>query len=179
VALVSDAAHNYVRRLQVSILRQCGKNPGLTATPHITLKLGFSVPEIEPFEKYFDELLEDVEPMEVCLRDFAFFDEGIVFMDVERNPRLEELRRRIVRELSERHGIRPYALEGDVYRLHATVAHGLSRHDFARLRRELGPVKAELRFVLQTLGLLCHTGSQWITYRRGTLSRGAPTAGIG
>lgn len=171
VILVSDEVHNYMSRLQIDILKEYGMNPGLKASPHITLKLGFQVSGIEPFERYFDKLVSEIETFEICIVGIGFFDEGIIFMDVEHSPQLERLRRRILKDLSEQHGVEPYPLEGDRYRFHATLAYGLSNRDFARARRALKDVKIEFRFALDTLALFCHTGDEWITYKRAMLSR--------
>jgi 2'-5' RNA ligase len=177
VALVSDAAHNYVRALQVSLAQQFGIGLDLTATPHITLKLGFRATDLAPFAAYLDRLVEEVEPFEIMLRDFDAFAGGVVFMDVAPNAPLEALRRRVVAELAERHGVPPYPLEGDAYRLHVTIASDLSRRDLRRVRGLLDTVRAEFRFNLRSLGLLCHTRGRWITYRRAELSREGLAAG--
>jgi|CXWL01.1.fsa_nt_gi 2'-5' RNA ligase len=169
VILVSDEVHNYMSKLEVDLMKQYGAHEGLKATPHITLKLGFHVTDIEPFERYFDELVNEIEPFEICVKNFGFFDEaGIVYLDIVHTPELDSLRRRIVNDLSMQHGIKPNVLEGDQYHFHATLAY-LSKHDFSQARREFEHVKIERRFMLNALGLICHTGDGWITYKRGRL----------
>ncbi len=176
VILPSDEAHNYMSKLEIEILKQYGPHEGLKATPHITLKLGFRVPDIQPFEQYFDQLVADIEPFEVCIKNIGFFDEvGIVFMDVVPTTELESLRQRILRELSDQYGIKPYPLEGDQYRFHATLAY-LQKEDFSKARRELEKIKIEFKFVLDTIGLICHAGDEWVTYKRARLMQ--PAAGI-
>lgn len=174
VILVSDEVHNYMSKLQLDILKQYGANPGIKASPHITLKLGFNVSNIEPFEEYFDELIDEIDPFEICIRNIGFFEEGIIFMDVEHTQQLDRLRRRILHDLSVRHGIKPYPLEGDGYHFHATLAYGMPKHDFTHAKTKLENLKVEFRFVLETLGLLCNTGDdsyEWITYKRSVVSR--------
>lgn len=171
VILVNDEVHNYMSKLEIDLMKQYGAHEGLKAPPHITLKLGFHVADIEPFERYFDELINEIEPFDICVKNFGFFDEaGIVYLDVAHTPELNSLRRRIVNDLSVRYGIKPNTLEGDQYHFHATLAY-LSRNDFTRARRELENVKIERRFVLNTLGLICHTGDGWITYKRARLTQ--------
>jgi 2'-5' RNA ligase len=105
------------------------------------------------------------------VKNFGFFDEaGIVYMDVVHTPELDSLRRRIVNDLSMQYGIKPNDLEGDQYHFHATLAY-LSKNDLSRARRELEHVQIERRFRLNTLGLICHTGDGWITYKRARLSQ--------
>ena len=179
VILPSDEAHNYMSKLEIEIFKRYGPHEGLKATPHITLKLGFHVSDIEPFEQYFDKLVAEIEPFEICLKNIGFFDEmGIAFMDVVHTPQLERLRQRILRDLSDRHDVKPYPLEGNQYHFHATLAY-LSKDDFAEARRELENIKIEFKFVLDTIGLICHTGDEWVTYKRAKLTRTAvgPSAG--
>lgn len=174
VIFVSDEIHNYMTKLQYDILRRYGPNPGIRSTPHITLKLGFQVSNIEPFERYFDELVRETEPFEITVRNIGFFDEGIVFMDVEHTPPLDRLRRRILSDLAARFDIQPYPLEGDGYRFHATVAYGMAPQDFAAARASLGDLRVDFRFALKTLGMLCQTGDdsyEWMTYKRAVLAR--------
>jgi len=171
VILLNDEAHNYMSKLEIELLKQYGPHEGLKATPHITLKLGFPVSDPEPFEQYFDKLVTEIEPFEIHIKNIGFFDDmGIIFMDVVHTPQLERLRRQILSDLSERHGIKPYPLEGDQYHFHATLAY-LSKHDFSRARRQFETMKVEFRFMLDTIGLICHTGEEWVTYKRARLKR--------
>jgi 2'-5' RNA ligase len=169
VLLLDDEAHNYMSRLQIEILRRCGRNDGLAAPPHITLKLGFKALELTVFEKYLDDLAATTAPVSICLRDFASFDEGIVFLDVEPNAALDELRRRIVRELAGRFGIAPRPLEGELFRFHATLAYGLPKKHFEREVALLSRMRPSFRFEARSIAMLCHTRDHWIVYRRATL----------
>jgi 2'-5' RNA ligase len=170
VILVSEQVNNYMRKLQVKILKEYGLNPGLDETPHITLKQAFPVPALDPFERYFDKLVNETDPFEIVVRGFGFFDEGIIFMDVVQSRQLVELRKRIVQDLYTQFGVKAYPLEDDRYHFHATVAHGLPQSAFERARAELQNLQVEFRFVCDTFGILCHTGRQWITYKRSTFA---------
>jgi len=169
VILVSDPVGNYVRRLQVEILKEHGTSPGLHVTPHITLKQAFPAPLLDPFERYFDKLVNETEPFEIVVRGFGFFDEGIIFLDVVQSSHLAALQERILRDLSIEFGVQPYSVEDDRYHFHATIAHGLPRASFERARKALDGVRIEFSFVLDTLGMLLHTRYGWITYKRAAL----------
>jgi 2'-5' RNA ligase len=170
VVPLADEARNYVRRLQVDILRRHGVNEGLTATPHITLKLGFKTAELDAFEGYLDEIARATAPLEVRLSKISYFDEGIIFVDVEPNPPLDRLRRTIVRDLADRFAVPPRPLEGDQFRFHATLAYGLPKKRFHQEYERLSRLAPSLRFEARSLAMLCHTGEHWITYRRAALS---------
>ena len=163
---LADGAAHEATKLQLEILRKYGSNPGLEAYPHITLKLGFPVVDFAPFEEFMRRLVADVAPLEISLRDFGFFDEGILFLEVEPNPEIEKLRRRILEELSNHHGIQPQEIEGSQYRFHVTLAYGLSSVDFAELRKSFSRRHVQLDFQANHIDLLCHTGRQWVTYQR-------------
>lgn len=170
--LVGDEVQGLFGELQKNVVDALGATPPLHAVPHITLKLGFDVTAMEPFERYVDELARDVAPFEIRVGGVDFFDEGVVFLDVERSPELDALRHRIVSDLSKRHGVQPYPLEGDVFRYHVTIAYGLSTADLDRARRSLSRATEPHRFALQTLGLLTHDGDRWTTHKQATLAAG-------
>ncbi len=171
---VSDELSNAMRRLQVELEAGYGVNRALSTPPHITLKLGVPASSIEPFERHFDRLVGEVEPFEVCVQGIDFFDEGIIFLGVEPEPRLEALRRRILHDLSEGLGIQPYPLEeGDRFRFHVTLAHGLTPEAFARARRSLDRATPRHRFTVDRLSLFCYTRDSWFAYKLGAL-RGRP-----
>ena len=171
-ALVDDRVHNAVRRLQLELEARHGANPGLDAPPHVTLKLGFTVVAPEALEQYLDELAASSEPFDLSVGDLGFFDEGIVILDVERHPRLEALRQRLLGELAARFGVEPYPLEsGHGFRFHITIAHGLAPKAFAEARRSLPTSRAPLQFRLERLALLYAVGDAWFTGRIATLGR--------
>ncbi len=168
---VSDEIQNFVAKVQMEIVRTCGTGPRFHGTPHITLKLSFRTAAIEPFEPHLDRLADEVEPFEIRVGHIDFFDPGIMFLDVEPNPGLERLRQRILRELSDGHGVTPYDIEGERFHFHVTVAYDLSPAEFARARRVFAGATDRMGFVPGSLALLCHTGEQWFTYKRVSLGR--------
>jgi 2'-5' RNA ligase len=167
---LDDDAHNYMRGLQVGILKRIGATEALTAPPHLTLKLGFKAADPSRFDDYLDELARATPPFEIRLTKFDRFDGGIVFLDVEPNAELDRLRRRVVRELSERFGVEPRPLEGDRFHFHATLAYGLSPRHFASEFERVSRTTPNLRCMMQSMAILCHTGDHWFTYRRARLS---------
>ncbi len=166
---LDEATAHFATKLQIDILRKFGRNPGLDACPHITLKLGFDVSDIAPYEEYLEQLAAGVAPFQVSIKNFGFFDEGIMFLDVEPSPALENLRQRIVAELSEQHGIDGQPIEHGKFRFHVTLAYGLSSREFNQLQKSFSTRKAEFNFEAKHIDLFCHTGQQWVTYKRAML----------
>jgi 2'-5' RNA ligase len=167
---LGDEAHNFMTQLQVDISRRHGGlNDGMTAPPHITLKLGFRTPDLAQFAGYLDEVAQSTPAFEVSLSGISSFEEGIIFLDVEPNPTLDQLRRRIVRELSDRFQVEPKPLEDHRFHFHATLAYGLPPTAFEEELARLSPLTPRFRFEARTLAMLVHTGEHWVTYRRTAL----------
>ncbi len=166
---LAEDAHNFITELQVEILRRYGVNDGLLASPHVTLKLGFKTPDLRPFADYVDEVARTTPAPEITLRGISSFEEGIIFVDVEPTAALDQLRRRIVRDLAERFQIEPKPYEDDRFHFHVTVAYGLPPSAFEKELAYLRTLNPTFRFKAQTLAMLCHTGEHWITYRRAAL----------
>ncbi len=174
IPLGAEAAH-LATGLQIEILRKYGYNPGLDAYPHITLKMGFDVTEIAPFEALVEKIASGVRPFEITVRNFSSFEEGILFLDVEPCNALEQLRQQILAELSASHGIRPLEIEGPQFHFHVTLAHGFTRHEFDELRKSHVTRKVELKFTARQLALFCHTGSHWVCCKQAGLGNEAPS----
>jgi 2'-5' RNA ligase len=175
---VDEDIHNAMRRLQLRLLRAYGWDICLEESPHITLKQGFLIQDPEPFERYFDRLVREVEPFDIQTGDIGFFDDGIVYLDVAPSTQLHALRGRLLRDLSEAFGVTPNPLEDDRYRFHATIAHSLPRASLDQARRNFRSEPVSFRFHCNALTMLLHTGRQWITYKSSSLlsqSRGVPT----
>lgn len=169
---LADQTACEVTKLQVEILRKYGRNPGLEAFPHITLKMGFSAPDIEPFERYVEKLADEVPPFEITVKDFDTFDDGILFLNVEPNAILENLRQRILVELSANHGVQAQLIEGSQFRFHISLAYGLSSSEFETLRKSYATREMRFMFRASHIDLFCHTRQQWVSYAHASLQGG-------
>ncbi len=163
---LSDECSHLATRIQVEILQRYGHNPGLDSFPHITLKMGFAANDIEPFAEYLDRLASEVAPFAISIKNFDCFDEGILFLNVESNPALENLRQRILRDMSGLYGIHAESVEGPDFRFHVTLAHGLSQREFEDLRRTYATGEIKFQFTANKIDLFYHTGNHWVTYKR-------------
>jgi len=172
---VSIEVHDAMRKLQLALLKEHGSRVRIEGIPHITLKQGFEIKEVEPFERYLDVLVSETAPFDVHVRDVGLFEEGIVFLGVVETPPLVALRKRIVGDLATRLGIAPSPLEGDRYRFHVTLAQGLEPSSLRRARRELQETSPDFRFRCDTVGLLLHTGREWISYKSAKLAHRDPS----
>ena len=173
---LNDEVAEHLTKIQIEIFRKYGYNPGLDAYPHITLKMGFPVKHLAPFEDYMEYLASRITPFEISTGGFDFFDDGIMFLGVESNPQLERIRQEILADLSEKHGIMPETVEGAQFRFHVTLAYGLSNKEFAELRESYASRHLQFTFTARHIDLFCHTGQQWVTCKRAVFRGADPIA---
>lgn len=167
---LGGAIGSWMVRTQFDLLRRRGSNPALEASPHVSLKLGFKVPDLEPVAEWLERLAREIPPLELELRGLGRFDEGIVYVAVVPRPELELLRRRILRELRTEFGIREGRFEGDEFTFHASLAHGLPRAVLDDEMDRLASADVAFREVSRFVELWAHVGTHWVTYRRAALS---------
>jgi len=172
---VSIEMHDAMRKLQLRLLKEHGSRVRIEGIPHITLKQAFEIEEVEPFERHLETLVSETAPFDVHVRDAGLFEEGIVFLGVVETPPLVALRKRIVRDLATGLGISPNPLEGDRYRFHVTLAEGLEPSSLRRARKDLQETSPDFRFRCDTVGLLLHTGREWISYKSSKLLHRDPS----
>lgn len=160
-----------MRRVQADLYeRYAGNWTTLSLEPHVTIKQPFEADDAEPYERYLDRLAAETEPFELVMRGYGFFgDEGVVFVDVEQDPRLLALQRALLQEL----GLEPGMYESGEpvpYYFHGTLITGLSPDDLADARSRLGDTP-EFRFPLERFGLFRSTEETWRLYKRVKLAQ--------
>jgi 2'-5' RNA ligase len=166
VILLPDEVHNYMRSVQAELYeRYEGNRRTLVLEPHITLKQPFEAAELEPYERYAERLAHELEPLELVMGGFGFFEaEGVVFLEVAQDERLLAIQRAILEDLQ----LQPAEYESGEpvpYHFHGTVATGLSPDDLADARTRFTDAP-EFRFPLDRLGLFRHTRETWTLYKR-------------
>jgi len=155
-----------VRALQDEVERDAAVRCDRRTPPHVTLKLGFAAPAPEAVEAWLEALGAAEAPLALGVGGIGAFDEGILFLDVERSPALEALRRRVVSGLAARLGVAPWPLEqGEAFHFHVTLATGLAPEALAAARRRLGEGPARRVVEASQLALLEAEGDGW-TVRR-------------
>lgn len=146
------------------------------ALPHITLKLGFAAVTAGLFGQWLDLLASSTGEFEVNLSGVGTFDEGIAFLKVEPNAALEALRQQVLSELRADHDIAPLPIELSGYRLHVTLASGMSRRELKRLLAVYERLPLAYQFKAKHFQLLSYTKSGWIVLKECALRSPIPAA---
>lgn len=166
VVPLTGVSANWLQRTKFDWLARYGISPGLEAAPHITLKMGCKVSELEPIASYMAQLAAQTEAPLITLQDIGRFDEGILFLEVAASDKLDGLRRRIVADLRDQFGIIPEDLEGDAFHFHATIGFGLPAAAFDAEYQRLRAEKTSFSEMAAAMELWVHVGSNWATYHR-------------
>ena len=164
--LLPDDVHNFIRRVQAEVYeRYEASGFTLPLEPHVTLKQPFDATEIRAHEEYVELLARETQPFELVLHGLGVFEgEGVLFLEVEQDPRLLALQHRILDELR----LDPAEFESGrplPYHFHATIATGLAPADLEQARA-LHAQTPEFRFTIERLGLFRKTEETWTLYKR-------------
>jgi len=160
--------HHFVRKLQFGIWNRHGVLPCAGVDPHITLKIGFQIKTsaIESFSGVIDEWAQKTAPFDVHIKGYGWFDEGIVYLSVEKSEPIVALRALVLADLSRKFGVRPLAVEDDRFRFHVTLCRELERADALDLFGDLSLQTPEFHFVADTLALLIYLEDRWVSWKR-------------
>ena len=159
-------AGRWMLQQQIDLLRRIGLHPGLSAAPHVTLKMGFKTGQPAALQSWLDRLGVDTPPLDIQLGGVDRFPEGVLFLDVVESAPLEALRRRVLHELARGFGIQPGSVEGEGFRFHATLTFDLPP---ALLDEEQQRLKAASPHFIESVAALelwLDVGSHWVRLHR-------------
>lgn len=150
-----------------------GCTVALKSPAHITL--------IPPF--WMDEameswLIEDVNefaaqqhPFEISLRNFDAFKPRVIFVHVEENDPLQQLKSSLEDFLLEKNKY-PVKKESRAFHPHVTIANrDLRKKDFAPAFAHFSKISYETGFTASGIAVLKHTGSEWAVHRELPLNK--------
>lgn len=164
VLLLPPEVDNLVRALQFGILGRLGRCPGIDAPPHVTLKMGFKSSNLTGLADGIAEFARQTDLVEIHISGVSHFDEGVLFLDVEKSSAFEALRQSLLTTLHARYGVMPNEFEGDLFHPHVTVVRDLPRHAALDERARLSGLDADFRFVCDRITILASVDGCWIDY---------------
>lgn len=139
-----------------------GSKASLNSPPHITLHAPFQlINEEEALIGALQQTAEGFRPFEVALKDFAAFAPRVIYIDVEKSQKMEELQQKLQpvvagfaednRQQGER-GFHP----------HMTLAfRDLSKSSFYKAWEEFREKELSFRWQAESFVLLKHNGKYW------------------
>ena len=136
----------------------------LKSSPHITLHMPFRWKEkrFGQLAKVMQQLNKDLQPFEVQLKDFDFFEPRVVFVDVMESQALLRLQKDVVdcfrKELKLDNG----NYKGQGFHPHVTIGfRDLKKPMFFEAKKEFEQRAFQAKFMAEELTLLKHDGQKW------------------
>lgn len=141
-----------------------GSGHALNAPPHITLHMPFKWKDkkVDHLLHFIQNINKQVEPFEVALKNFKFFEPRVVFIDVIENDALNSLQEKLVKMCR-----RDLKLDNGNYRdqpfhPHVTIAfRDLKKPQFYEARDFFKAQVANFEWTVENLELLKHDGMRW------------------
>ena len=159
-------AGRWMQQQQIDLLRRIGPHPGLSAVPHVTLKMGFKTGQPAALQSWLDRLGADTPPLDIQLGGVDRFPEGVLFLDVVESAPLQALRRRVLHELASEFGVQPGSVEDEGFRFHATLTFDLPPALLDGERQRLSALAPQFIESVSALELWLDVGSHWVRLHR-------------
>ena len=171
--------HNLVRKLSWEIHRKYRTGTRhASLPPHISLKQPFNIRNLDPLEKYMDELASSIDPFDVTLTELQIeplvyegIEYGILWIDILQTETLRQLHARVNSELEQRFGNTAADHDGIEYHFHMTVT--LGGQPIATYRQFLSEVaepRIHLSYTVRELGMFVYDepmgpNGEYLSYR--------------
>jgi len=163
VALFPDELDRRVDALRRELSERFGPKQALVWPPHLTLRMGFNVPEdkIDDFIESFEYYLKKMKSVKVKLKGFSYYDDFpmnvwitspyVVAIDVERTPELLDFHTKLL-------GFTEFAINKDEktedWKPHVTMAYNdIDENVFLKYKDYLSGKDFEGEFELKRVAL--------------------------
>lgn len=155
---------NEITGLKHEISEKYESKHALKSPPHITLHMPFKWKE-----KRYDELADlmrnlnsDLEPFEVQLKGFDFFEPRVVFVDVVENQMLEEVQKNVVNACRKQLKLDNANYKNRPFHPHVTIGfRDLKKRMFYEAKKEFEKREVSFEFPVNEIALLKHDGKKW------------------
>jgi 2'-5' RNA ligase len=167
--LLPDDVVTQVRALQQEIADHFGPSRALRLPPHITVEAPFRLNDCEGERLVGDlaQFLSGRSAFDLTLKNFGYFRDDVVFIEVAANLSLLELHNDLRDFLRGEAGFIKVPPLHPGYTPHLTLANrDVSPQQHAAIWRNLAGRKFHARFQVHEMCLLRHNGASWDTFER-------------
>lgn len=165
IAIVPPAGiQDEITALKQEIAEKYGSSHALKSPPHITLHMPFRWKEkrFEELNTLMLELNEGIEPFEIELQNFDFFEPRVVFVDVMENEDLTDLQKQVVDACRRKLKLDHANYRNRAFHPHVTIGfRDLKKAKFYEAKKEFEERVFANKFRVQQVELLQHDGKQW------------------
>ena len=165
--MLQEESHNFIRKVQLELHQEIGI--GLPRqTPHITIKCPFDTEEVDSYLSYFQELARNIQPFELVFKNFGYFGEQVIFLEVVATEALIQLHRQIVNDLEETFGLQPDPYDWPNVKFHASIAGFQSPKRFKAAKAYLSQYTPNFNLRITKIGVFYYLGpgQSWIVLQQ-------------
>lgn len=159
-----DEIQDKITRLKYEIAEKYGSKHALRSPPHITLHMPFKWKDkrLGELTDLMNTLNKEMEPFEIQLRDFDFFEPRVVFVDVVENERLNALQKKVVDACRKQLKLDNANYKNRPFHPHLTIGfRDLKKPMFYKAREDFEKREVRYEFRAEEIALLKHDGKKW------------------
>ena len=153
-----------ITALKTEVANRFGSSHALKAPPHVTLYMPFKWKDknFEKLRNLIEEINEGIEPFEILLKGFDFFEPRVVFVDVVPSIKLEELQQQVVLKCKRELRLDNANYKSKAFHPHMTIAfRDLKKPKFYEAKGYFNGMKLDAEFKVTQICLLKHDGKKW------------------
>lgn len=165
IAIVPDEkVKAQVHAYKLEVADRFDSSNALKSPPHITLHMPFKWKEskCERLLELMETLNEEIQPFQVSLNGFDFFEPRVVFVNVEPNEELEVLQSKVVRACRRALKLDNANYKNRPFHPHMTIGfRDLKKPSFFQAKDYYENKNYNAQFEVNEVSLLKHDGKQW------------------
>jgi 2'-5' RNA ligase len=159
-----DPIEKKITELKNEVAKRFGSSHALKAPPHITLHMPFKWKDkkLEKLKSVINQINGELEPFEVELKDFDFFEPRVVFVDVVPTVQLEKLQHDVILKCKRELLLDNANYKNRAFRPHMTIAfRDLKKSRFYEAQTYFKIMKFDVVFWSTQISLLKHDKKKW------------------
>ena len=136
----------------------------LNSPPHITLHMPFQWREDKEDElkAKLDKFGDANRFHEITLKNFDFFEPSVVFVDVVKSRKLNELQKNLANYVRKEFNIHNASYKDKAFHPHVTIGYrDIKKYLFQDMKDYFSKQKYKAKFMVMDICLLKHNGEQW------------------
>ncbi|MEQ8524008.1 2'-5' RNA ligase family protein [Gracilimonas sp.] len=157
-----------VQKLKLEVKEKFNSSHSLNAPPHITLLSPFRLEDEneDKLDSLLDVFSQAFKPFEIQFNDFSTFPPRVIFIDVEKSPKLMKVQEKLEELARKNSELFNYNYDKRPYHPHLTLAFkDLTKSNFHKAWKEFQDRTFDASFTAKDLYLLKHTGENWKVVR--------------
>ena len=154
-----------IKELKQVVADKFGSKHAFNAPAHITLHMPFRWKDKRAGElrNAMNLINQGWQPFEVELKDFAFFEPRVVYVDVVENEKLNQLQGHVSKTCRHELKLMNTNYKDQVFHPHMTIAfRDLKKTAFYEAKGYFESKKYNAQFIVNSVTLLWHDGIEWI-----------------